>query len=76
MYTVTKTVIDEMNDPIIGEGSQISDTLICTLYDTHGIDRLHLDGYWVNVRFPKDKHGRRQLRLRPDFTTEQAEKAE
>lgn len=70
MHTVTETVLDEMNDPIIGEGSQISDSLICTLYDTHGIDRLKIDGYWVIVRFPKDKYGRRQLSLRPDFSAE------
>lgn len=70
MHTITETVIDEMNDPIIAAGSTISETLICTLYDTHGIDRLQIDGRWVAVMFPKDKYGRRQLLLRPDFSEE------
>lgn len=70
MHTVTETIFDEMNDPIVGAGSTISETLICTLYDTHGIDRLEIGGSWFRVMFPTDKYGRRQLRLRPDFSAE------
>jgi hypothetical protein len=70
MFTVTETIIDEMFDPIVGAGSTISEVLIADLYDTHGIDRLHLDGRWLRVTFPKDKYGRRILRLVPDFSSE------
>jgi len=70
MFTVTETIIDDMLDPIIGAGSTISEVLIADLYDTHRIDRLHLDGMWMRVQFPQDKYGRRILRLIPDFSSE------
>ena len=72
MYTITETVLDGMMEPIIGAGSTINDTMICTLYDVLGIDRLHIDGRWFRVMFPQDKYGRRQLSLHRDFSEETA----
>ena len=70
MHTVTETIVDEMLDPIVGAGSTISTVLLCDLYDTHGIDRVHIDGMWMKVLFPQDKYGRRVLRLTPEISSE------
>jgi hypothetical protein len=69
MFTVTDDILNAELDVVVPAGARIGSKVLAHLHDTHGIDRVQLNGQWYLIEVNDgldDSHARRRIGVRPE----------